>query len=226
MEAEQSPTPEPAIEEPGGLRAIWANTLEPVAPLPWYRRTSPKALIAGAVVVGLFTALTVAVVTGAGDLPRHRIVLPEEIGYQFRLPEDESFRAGRLDMEKNLTPFRPYRELAMAAYGSAGSTEPSLTVIGLTGTFADARYQLDRFFAVDPVTGDKAVDRRDYPAGPLQGALDCAVVGSGEDSGAVCAWADGTTLGIVIDWTGELAPQDLAQRTLEIRAAVEVEAKD
>ncbi|MFD5466567.1 hypothetical protein ACFWIQ_27610 [Kitasatospora sp. NPDC127059] len=41
-----------------------------------------------------------------------------------------------------------------------------------------------------------------------------------------CAWADGTTVGIVVDETGESRPEDLAKRTLEIRAAVEVKVRD
>ncbi|RKE23143.1 hypothetical protein BX266_6601 [Streptomyces sp. TLI_171] len=53
-----------------GLRAIWADTLQPVAPLPRYRRVSLKLVAAGVLVGGLATALVVAAVTGAGAPPR------------------------------------------------------------------------------------------------------------------------------------------------------------
>ncbi|MBV2155293.1 hypothetical protein [Kitasatospora sp. SUK 42] len=82
-------------EKPNGLQAIWANTLEPTAPLPWYRRVPRKAWIAGAVVVSLFTALTVAAVTGTGALRAHRIVLADRIGEEQRMPDDGVVAAER-----------------------------------------------------------------------------------------------------------------------------------
>ncbi|MFF2117754.1 hypothetical protein ACFVXH_10505 [Kitasatospora sp. NPDC058184] len=219
-------------EEPSGLRAIWANTLEPVAPLPWYRRVPRNALIAAGVVVGLFAAVTVAAVTGFGAPTRHRIVLADRIGDQVRLPDDDSVLTLRADYERQMTALRPYRELTVAGYGAAGSTETTLTVIGLTGSFPDVRRELDKYFGTETQTAGAPSDdpvvvgRQDYPAGPLGGALDCAVIESPAASLATCAWADGNTVGIVVDETGAGKPGELARRTLDIRAAVEVEEKD
>ncbi|GAA2982098.1 hypothetical protein [Kitasatospora sp. NPDC127116] len=215
-------------EKPSGLRAIWANTLEPVAPLPWYRRVPRNAVIAAVVVVGLFAAVTVAAVTGVGAPTRHRIVLADRIGDQVRLPDDGSTLALRADIERQMTALRPYRELTVAGYGAAGSTETTLTVIGLTGSFPDVRWELDKYFGtqttIDP-SDNPVVDRQDYPAGPLGGALDCAVLDLPAAFQTTCAWADGNTVGIVVDETGASEPEELARRTLDIRAAVEVEAK-
>ncbi|MEU3561513.1 hypothetical protein [Kitasatospora sp. NPDC006786] len=215
-------------EKPSGLRAIWANTLEPVAPLPWHRRVPRKALIAGVVVVGLFAALTVAAVTGAGAPTRHRIVLADRIGDQVRLPDEGSTLALRADYERRMTALRPYRELTVAGYGAAGSTRTTLIVIGLTGSYPDVRRELDKYFGrltmSDP-SGETVVDRQDYPVGPLGGALDCAVLDLPAAFQTTCAWADGNTVGIVVDETGASEPEELARRTLDIRAAVEVEAK-
>ncbi|MGW3078069.1 MULTISPECIES: hypothetical protein [unclassified Kitasatospora] len=215
--------------KPSGLQAIWANTLVPVAPLPWYRRVPRKAVIMGVVVVGLFAALTVAAVTGAGAPTRHRIVLADRIGDQVRLPDEGSTLALRADYERRMTTLRPYRELTVAGYGAAGSVRTTLTVVGLTGSYPDVRRELDKYFgrlAVNDLSGEVVAERQDYPAGPLGGALDCAVLDYPAVSQTTCAWADGTTVGIVVDETGASEPEELARRTLDIRAAVEVEAKD
>ncbi|MFI9157526.1 hypothetical protein [Kitasatospora aureofaciens] len=223
-------TEEPA-ERASGLRAIWATTMEPVAPLPWYRKVTRTAWVAGVVIVGLFTALTWAVVTGAGALPKHRIVLADQVDGQQRMPDDETVKIMRGDLEKNLTAANPVRQVTIAGYGTTGSGKSTLLVAGQTGTFSDTRRQLDEYFAglsgtIDVPGGATVADRQDYPAGPLGGALDCAVLLSPDAPQTTCAWADGTTVGIVVDETGASQPEDLAKRTLGIRAAVEVKAED
>ncbi|GHF56294.1 hypothetical protein GCM10018790_37860 [Kitasatospora xanthocidica] len=220
-------------EEAGGLRAIWANTLVPVAPLPWYRRVPLKLAAAGVVVVGLATALTVAAVTGAGAPTRHRIVLGDELGHQVRMPEDGDLRATHADYQSRMTALRPYRELTVAGYGTAGTSTITLTVVGLTGTYSDPLRELDIYFdrlAWREQTGGSGFGatlstRLNFPSGPLGGLLDCAELVRPTASETTCAWADGSTVGIVVDRTGSLGPADLAARTLEVRAAVEVEAK-
>ncbi|MFF9647357.1 hypothetical protein [Kitasatospora aureofaciens] len=219
-------------EKPSGLQAIWANTLEPAAPLPWYRTVPRKAWIAGAVVVALFTALTVAAVTGAGAPPAHRIVLADRIGDQERMPDDEVVTAERGHLQKNLTALSRYRDVSVAGYGPAGSGHSTLLVAGMTGSFPDARGELDRQFGavwgsdVSSETSETLKDRQDYPAGPLGGALDCAVLAGPTASRTICIWADGTTVGGIIDGKGETRPEHLAKRTLELRTAVEVEVQD
>ncbi|MFG2907117.1 hypothetical protein ACGF13_18885 [Kitasatospora sp. NPDC048286] len=223
MESEQAP------ERSSGLKAIWANTLEPVAPLPWYRRVPLKLVTAGAVVVGLATALTVAAVTGAGAPPPHRILLPEELGYQVRMPEDGNARAARGYYQRRLTALSPYREVTVAGYGTAGTTETTLTVIGLTGIFSDPQQEVLKYFGRlgnGDAGGETVTEVEDFPAGPLGGQLMCAVLVYPSTSETACVWADGSTVGIVVDHTGAGRTEDVAQNTLEVRAAVEVEAKD
>lgn len=219
--ATESDSPEPL----SGLQAIWANTAQPVAPLPWYRRLSPKAVIAVVAVVGLFTALTVAAVTGAGAPDPHRIVLTDRIGDQKRLLDDEVVNAIRRDFQPRLTGRNAFRDLSVAGYGAEGSPERDALVIGATGGFPDARTELDRVFG-RPAASGSTRERQDFPAGPLGGALECGLYRSPAHGRLACAWADGTTLGIVVDESGKFSPQDLAKRTLEIRAAVEVDVQD
>ncbi|GAA4884282.1 hypothetical protein [Kitasatospora terrestris] len=209
-----------------GLRAIWANTLQPVAPLPWYRRVSPGPVVAGVVVAGLATALVVAAVTGAGTPPGHRIVLADRVGDRTRLPDDGNSRAVRADFARRTTAPGPYRELAVATYGATGHTGEALTVVGLTGSFPEPQRELRKYFGRmaggDPMR-DTVTELRSFPAGPLGGELLCAVLVYPSVSRTTCAWADGSTVGIVTDATGENGTADLAALTLEIRAAVEVE---
>ncbi|KJS62614.1 hypothetical protein [Streptomyces rubellomurinus] len=215
-------------EQPTGLQAIWANTTRPVAPLPWYRRVSRKVIAAVVVVVGLFTALTVAAVTGAGAPPAHRIALADRIGDQVRMPDDKWVTAARSDFRPGLTALSPYRQLEVVGYGTGGSGGSTLLFVGLTGSFPDARMELDKYFGhptAPGVSGGNVTDRQDYPTGSLGGVLQCATVPTDTGSRtAICVWADGTTVGFVDDLTGAVRPQDLAERALEIRTAVEVEA--
>ncbi|MBO1414796.1 hypothetical protein [Streptomyces sp. FH025] len=211
-----------------GLKAIWANTQQPVAPLPWYRRVSPKLAVAGVVVVGLATALVVAAMTGAGAPPRHRIVLADRVGDRVRLPDDGNTQAVRADYEGRMTALRPYRELAVAGYGDAGTTKTTLTVVGLVGSFPEPGRELRKYFGRmegGDVMRETVTELQDFPAGPLGGELLCAVLVYPSVSETTCAWADGSTVGIVTDTTGEDEPEELAKRTLDIRAAVEVEAE-
>ncbi len=107
-------------------------------------------------------------------------------------------------------------------------------MVGLTGSYADPLRELDKYFdrlAMRDQTGgtrfgETPSSRVNYPSGPLGGLIDCAVLVYPTASETTCAWADGTTVGIVVDRTGRTALDDLAARTLEIRAAVEVEVKD
>ncbi|MFJ9846889.1 hypothetical protein ACIRYZ_41945 [Kitasatospora sp. NPDC101155] len=102
----------------------------------------------------------------------------------------------------------------------------------MTGSFPDTRGELDRQFGavwgsdVSSETSETLKGRQNYPAGPLGGALDCAVLAGPTESRTICIWADGTTVGGVIDGKGETSPEDLAKRTLEIRTAVEVKVRD
>ncbi|WP_031069520.1 hypothetical protein [Streptomyces sp. NRRL WC-3742] len=220
---------EAGAERPSGLQAIWANTTQPVAPLPWYRRVSRKMIIATVVVVGLFTALTVAAVTGAGAPEQHKIVLADRIGDQVRMPDDDLVVAARTKFQRGLTALSPFRDAEVASYGAEGDRESSVLVIGVTGSFPDARTELDRYFGRPTAPGTPSAtvrERQDFPVGPLGGALECALLAA--DAGLwspVCAWADGTTVGIVTDETGSVELAGLAKRTLVIRAAVEVKAE-
>ncbi|WP_344589195.1 hypothetical protein [Kitasatospora paracochleata] len=198
-------------------------------PLPWYRRVSPKLAVAGVVVTGLVSALVAAAVTGVGAPPRHRIVLAERVGDQVRLPDDGNTQAVRADYERRMTALRPYRELAVAGYGPAGTTGTSLTLVGLTGSFPDPQRELRKYFGRmegGDLMRDTVSGLQDFPAGPLGGELLCAVMVYPSVSQTTCAWADGSTVGIVTDTAGESELEDLAARTLDIRSAVEVAAED
>ncbi|MEV0537855.1 hypothetical protein [Kitasatospora sp. NPDC050463] len=48
-----------------------------------------------------------------------------------------------------------------------------------------------------------------FPPGPLGGFMKCAANGKGDDLTVACAWADGTTLGSVVDVKATEATIDL-----------------
>ncbi|MFK0191423.1 hypothetical protein [Kitasatospora sp. NPDC090308] len=220
---------EQAPEEPSGLRAIWANTLEPVAPLPWYRRTSPKLMAAAVVTVALGAAVVAAAVTGAGAPAGHRIVLADRAGGWTRLADDGDIRALRAGYERRMTALRPYRDLAVARYASGGAPGDTLAVVGLSGSFPDPHRELEKYFGRmegGDVMRETVTELQELPAGPLGGELVCAVLVYPSLSQSTCAWADGSTVGIVTDTAGRSEPQELAARTLDIRAAVEVRVQD
>ncbi|MER8101115.1 hypothetical protein [Kitasatospora sp. NPDC094016] len=184
--------------------------------------------MAAALAVGLLTALVVAAVTGAGAPPRHRIALQDRIGDQVHLPDDGSVQTARAGHQQRIRALSPYRELAVGGYGTTGSSKTTL-LVGLTGAFAEPQRELDKYFgrlAASDVFNDTVTERQDYPTGPLGGAFECAVLTYPSTSETTCVWADGSTVGIVVDSTGESSPPELAERARDIRAAVEVRAED
>ena len=218
-----------------GLQAIWANTLEPVAPPPWYRRVSPKGAALAAVLAGLAIALVVAAVTGAGAPPRHRVVAADRLDGLARLPDGAMVADARAGYDRNRRAASPYRGVTAAGYGAAGAgpEDVELLLIGLEGSFPDARRELDKVFGSPDVGGGAVTtdgvevrDRDAYEAGPLGGGLDCATLVYPEGEIAACAWADGTVVGQLFDMTGAASPDELAVRALAIRTAVEVPAED
>ncbi|GAA4626317.1 hypothetical protein GCM10023196_034080 [Actinoallomurus vinaceus] len=71
--------------------------------------------------------------------------------------------------------------------------------------------EVDSALAAMPLSGPK-----DYPTGPLGGALRCA---PGSRGGAGCAWADGSTVGVVA--SSVPSADELARTTLALRNAAE-----
>ncbi|MFE3879860.1 hypothetical protein ACFXPX_36365 [Kitasatospora sp. NPDC059146] len=206
---------------------------------PWYRTVSGRVWIAGAAVVVLGAGLTVAAVTrddgptgGAGTPAAarsgpagHRIVLPDRIGEQARLPGDDS-SALRASYEERTKVFK-HRDLTAGTYSPSGAPGNTLTVIGLTGSYPNpggkVAFYFDDLARSDVFRDDSVQGLQDYPAGPLGGVLRCATLNSATATQSTCVWADGDTVGIVVDEKGAARPDDLAKRALEIRTAVEVE---
>ncbi|MFJ9694351.1 hypothetical protein [Kitasatospora sp. NPDC101183] len=215
--------PAPAAPAPSGLQAIWANTAQPVAPLPWYRRVSRRALVTGAVAVGLLTVLAVGMASiDGGPAPRKALTLPDTLGTSVRLPDDPLVESTRADYP--VRTLRPrFKESAVARYGAAGSTNTELIVIGLSGA-ADPKGEAARFFARadrGSVMQQTVTDLEDYPAGPLGGDLQCAQLTYSVGSETACVWSGADVVGIVVDKTGKSTPEALAARTVDIRAAAE-----
>lgn len=221
------------VHGPGGLRArrvapaIRVNAPESVEPPPPGRRVPRGVVIAGALAVGLATVAAVAVVTGADDAPRRRIVLADRIGDRVRLPDDGTVELKRADYGTRVSASGPYRELAVGGYGAADTRRTTLIVIGLTGDFPEPSEELRKYFGGFHTTpiGYPVIDLREHPAGPLGGRVQCALLAFPYASETHCVWADGSTVGIVVDSAGGTPTADLAARTLEIRAAVEAEVE-
>ncbi|MEU8512045.1 hypothetical protein AB0C76_10700 [Kitasatospora sp. NPDC048722] len=216
------------------LRARWA---EPVAtePIPWHRRLKRRTLTTVAITVAaVVTAVTLFVVLGPDDPERHKLTTPQTIG---ELTLDPTSAKNLADQDARIFPNTPGRirihDHFVVAYRTPGATDPSLIVVGATGSFARPVHELDSLLggpdtADDPTPSDGSKPVGGYttfPPGPLGGFLKCAATGKGSDFTVACAWADDNTVGSVVDTNATEATVNLpalAERTRAIRAAMTV----
>ncbi|MFJ9448631.1 hypothetical protein ACIRRH_43620 [Kitasatospora sp. NPDC101235] len=216
------------------LRARWA---EPVAtePVPWYRRLKRRTLTTTAVTVAaVATAGTLFVVLGPDDPAHYKLTAPQTIGDLTLDPDSAKTLA---DADARVFPNTPgtirIHDHFVVAYRTPDATDPSLIVIGATGSFARPVRELDSLLGgpdpannPTPSDGTKPVGGYTvFPPGPLGGFLKCAAADKGTDLTVACAWADGNTIGGVVDTSATQATIDLpalAERTRTIRAAMTV----
>lgn len=118
-----------------------------------------------------------------------------------------------------------YRTAKIAIYSKDGDTERPLIFVGLQGS--DSPQIAEELKSNSPSQEVDATflgmgigDAEDYPAGPLGGALRCGTGAVGAGNAAACAWADSSTVGMVIQ-TGGNDVKALSKTTLDLRNSAE-----
>ncbi|WP_051943490.1 hypothetical protein [Streptacidiphilus rugosus] len=115
----------------------------------------------------------------------------------------------------------------ITAYSTAvGDKLPKMLVVGAYGNLLAPSIQLDEGWKSIATGGNTVTEKTDENAGALGGSMQCAMV---DESGAyfpTCAWADNSTMAIIMDTThmtsstGDL--NALAATTLQLRSQMEV----
>ncbi|WP_433183331.1 hypothetical protein [Actinoallomurus sp. CA-150999] len=191
--------------------------------------------------VGVFAVLSFVVgVAGCGSSSGARTAAyggtagPSPAGTQRTIKVPDSFaeytRVTSADAERVIQDIRKAQaqqnpvfaaKMKIAVFQRHGDAHQRIAFIGLAAgdhpTIAQElrrnppKTEVDSALAAMPLSGPK-----DYPAGPLGGALRCA---PGSRGGAGCAWADGSTVGVVAG--SAPSADELARTTLALRNAAE-----
>ncbi len=192
---------------------------------------------AAVVVVGAVVAVVVAAGTGGNESDgtgggAHTLTLPAAVD---GLTREASQTADRLVEEM--------RSQMIAAAGDPAYTSVfKRALIGiykqtagpvgrrliLVGFFADQGPDMRDAIAQSPpdvtvdsiLLGANVPDSKSYPTGPRGGALHCGTVSTGTVSVPACAWADSSTVAMVLDAV-ESTADEAAVTTLAIRAVAE-----
>ncbi|MFD0277821.1 hypothetical protein ACFVHB_28475 [Kitasatospora sp. NPDC127111] len=192
------------------------------------RRTVITAVAAAA---GIGITGTLFVVLGPDEPERFKLTAQQTLGDLTLDPKATQDLAGE---DARIFPNTPgqirIHDHFVVAYRTPGATDASLVVVGASGSFQRPLREIDTLLggpdpADDPVpSGEpKRVGYTVFPPGPLGGYMKCAATGKGSDLNVACAWADGSTLGSVVDIKATESTIDLpalAERARAIRAAM------
>ncbi|WP_285580512.1 hypothetical protein [Actinoallomurus iriomotensis] len=227
-------------EAPGGPASYGDGTLPGPygAPGPWPYGPGPRppkknrrGLIIGLVIVaGVVVAAVPLLLAEAGSLDAphevHAIVVPDTFGHYRRKTGSDAQRIEKT-MRQDMAPHGgAFTHARTAIYQRRGSTEPPVVFIGLSAKDAPAvarqlrsatpSEQVDWVFEPMGIKGRT----KDYTAGPFGGVLRCGRGRDEDGTMVVCAWADGSTLGMVFR-SGYRSVKSLAGVTYELRNAAE-----
>ncbi|QKW18459.1 hypothetical protein HUT16_04705 [Kitasatospora sp. NA04385] len=228
QEQEQGPRRAQSID---GLRSIWAAGEQPQPVLPWYRKVTRRQV--GVTAACLVTVLAAALAIRSVDsgVVQHRVALPTDFAGLTRVADAQDLATLRASYEnRNARRYVP-RIVQVQGYGQPGATglwESELVAVAMQGSVPDAARAATEMLGGYSPDGGSLRDgtpvggMRTYPPGPLNGALACATLGEPGEEYAACAWADGSTLGALVDRTGELTPEELADRTRALRSLTEL----
>ncbi|MFD9687550.1 hypothetical protein ACFXPX_17950 [Kitasatospora sp. NPDC059146] len=109
-------------------------------------------------------------------------------------------------------------------YQDADST-PQLIAVGVYGKVLLPKQELDQMFAGFSGAGGTISGRHAVDPGPKGGQMECATSQSGESKLALCAWADKSTVVMVLKGSDDGTQPDidkLAADTRDLRAVAEV----
>lgn len=166
--------------------------------------------------------------TGGGG--NHTLTIPETVGPYRQMTGSVADRLAatmRKAMNQGSTGQYAdvYAKAKIAIYSRNGDTTRPLIFIGLSGndspTIAKELQSRTPSEEVDSTfLGMGLGDAKDYPTGPLGGALRCGTGPMGGSTSTACAWADSSTVGAVITPQTNSAAE-LAGTTLDLRNAAE-----
>jgi hypothetical protein len=180
--------------------------------------------LGGAVVIA--AAAAVAVVFGGLGVrsrpprpspPAHLLYTPQRIGSYTRDPQAEQ-ELGLSHGEHYLTQIDPghVSGIVAAVYdtrGVPGSPDSAAVIAGRLGS-TPVSVVIKSFMQQETAEGHGPVT---VPAGPLGGSAACA----GSTQSAICVWADGDTVGVVV--SAAMNARQLSSVALIIRSGVEVQ---
>ncbi|MFD7732858.1 hypothetical protein ACFV6F_21005 [Kitasatospora phosalacinea] len=214
------------------LRSIWAAGGQPQPVPPWYRRVTRVQVGVAAGCLAALLAGYLAIRSVDSEMTRHRVALPAEFAGLSRVADAQDLATLRASYERQDARHYVPWSIQVQGYGQPGATglwESELVAVAMEseGSVPDASRAATEMLGGYSPDGSSLGDGtpvnglRTYPPGPLNGALACATLGGAGEEYAACAWADGNTMGALFDRTGELTPEQLADRTRELRAVTE-----
>lgn len=119
-----------------------------------------------------------------------------------------------------------WKPVGVAGLYENAQSEPQLIAVGAYGKVLMPKQELDQAFKGAAGAGTKVNDRRTVDAGPKGGTMECGVMVEADGNVGMCAWADSSSLVIVMRMPDENGGQPdldkLAGETRDLRAVAEV----
>jgi hypothetical protein len=159
----------------------------------------------------------------------HSIVVPKSVGDYRQMNGSVADRLAstmRKSMGQSADGYAEvYAKAKIAIYTKNGNTQRPLVFVGLVGDdspqlAAELKSNSPSKEVDSTFLGMGINNAKDYPAGPLGGALRCGSGSVGAGNATACAWADSSTVGMLIETGGSGVPA-LAKTTLDLRNAAE-----
>ncbi|MFF9640558.1 hypothetical protein [Kitasatospora aureofaciens] len=118
-----------------------------------------------------------------------------------------------------------WKPTGVAGVYQDSDSNPQLIAVGVYGKVLLPKQELDQMFSGFTGAGAKVTDRHSVDPGPKGGQMDCATSEDGESKLALCAWADKSSVVMVLKGSDDGSQPDvdkLAADTRDLRAVAEV----
>ncbi|MFI2608589.1 hypothetical protein [Kitasatospora sp. NPDC018619] len=118
-----------------------------------------------------------------------------------------------------------WKPVGVAGLYENAQKEPQLIAVGAYGKILLPKEELDQAFKGASGGGTKITDRHAVDAGPKGGTMECGVMDEADGKVGLCAWADSSSLVVVMRVPDEGAQPDLdklAAEARDLRAVAEV----
>ncbi|MFE2412520.1 hypothetical protein ACFXDE_29655 [Kitasatospora sp. NPDC059408] len=118
-----------------------------------------------------------------------------------------------------------WKPTGVAAVYQDANSDPQLVAVGVYGKVLLPKQELDQMFQGFSGSGGQVGDRHAVDPGPKGGTMECGTSVDGDTKMAVCAWADSSSLVMVLKGADDGTQPDvdkLAADTRDLRAVAEV----